>query len=209
VTSIGGVSNKVAVAGALTANSSVIKVTSGAALGLCTNTLFTYGSMSGSFNPTVVFDVSPVHTASIVNDTVGKKINLLVTNRPPLAGSSFTMNITLGTPSIVPVVGKYAPTDPDGDALTITGVSGNTNGAVAFTGTNITYTATNGTTDSFTYTVSDGYGGTATQTVNVDISATASQAPNQLNLQVVGGNVDLNYALASPASTTRWKGRPA
>ena len=195
VTTAGGASNKVAVVGALTANNSVIKITSGTPLHGGTNTLFTYGTFSGPFNPAVVFDVAPVHSYAIVDDTLGH-INLLVSNTPPVFGvASFTNYVTLNTASIIQVIGgKYGPTDADADTLIITGVTGNANGTVTFTATNITYTATNGTSDSFTVTVSDGNGGTASQTIYAVISAPTGQGPNLVNMSVVGATVFLNFA---------------
>ena len=193
VTTAGGASNKVAVAGVLTPSNSVVKVTSGTALGHGLYTLFTYGSISGSFNPTVVYDVAPAEPASLVNDGTNH-VNLVV-NAPPVAGTNFTMGVVNGIPATVQIVGgKYAPTDADGDALTITGVTGYTNATVTFDGTNVTYTATNGTADSFTYTVSDGFGGTASQTVNVVIS-TAGPGFNLLSGPVDNGNgtMTINY----------------
>jgi autotransporter-associated beta strand protein len=77
VTTSGGASNKVAVAGMLSPNGSVIHIASGTALSLCTNTLFTYGTISGSFHATPVFDVSPSGSAAIVDDGAGH-INLVV-----------------------------------------------------------------------------------------------------------------------------------
>ena len=76
--------------------------------------------------------------------------------------------------------GKFAPTDANGDPLTVTQVTQGTNGAVTITGsgTNVTYRSNPGfagTNDSFTYTVSDGDGGTATGIVNVTISPVVNQ----------------------------------
>jgi fibronectin-binding autotransporter adhesin len=191
VTTAGGASNKVAVAGTLTPNSSVIKVTSGTALLPGTNTLFTYGTVSGTFASTPVFDVAPVHPVSIVDNGAGQ-INLVVPNAAPVA-ASFTLGVTIGIPSTMKIVGgKYTPTDADGDALLITAAGGCTNGTVTTDGTNVTYLATNGVADSFSYTVSDGYGGTASQTVNVTISP-AGEGFNQLNARVVDGNEVLTY----------------
>lgn len=120
-------------------------------------------------------------------------------NHAPVAGSSFSMGATIGTPAIVQIVGgKWSPTDVDNDALVITSVTGAANGSVTTDGTNVTYTATSGTTDSFTYTVSDGYGGTASTNINVTISA-ASQGFNQMNAQMVSGNAHLTY-LGIPGS---------
>jgi hypothetical protein len=138
--------------------------------------------------------IAAEYSGDLLNLASTNSLVQTVTNHPPVAGATYTMNVSLGVASTVPVVGKYAPTDQDGDALTVTGVSGNANGTLTFTATNLTYTATNGTTDSFSYTVSDGNGGTVDQTVNVAISTPPSTAPNQLNLQMAGGNVVLSYA---------------
>ena len=92
----------------------------------------------------------------------------------------------------------------DGDALTITTVTGAINGLTSTDGTNVTYTATNGLTDSFTYTVNDGHGGTASQTVNVTITPSSSTGFNLLSAQSPGigtnvltflGTPNFNYAL--------------
>src|SRR5208283_3550264 len=70
----------------------------------------------------------------------------------------------------IPVInGPDAPTDADGDALTITAVGTPANGSASTDGTNITYIPNSGFigTNTFTYTVSDGFGGTGTATVTV------------------------------------------
>ncbi|HET7030704.1 MAG TPA: Ig-like domain-containing protein [Candidatus Limnocylindrales bacterium] len=65
--------------------------------------------------------------------------------------------------------------DPDGDALTITGTTNGAKGSVVVTGagTGLTYrpNANANGSDAFTYTISDGHGGTDSATVNVTISA--------------------------------------
>jgi len=62
--------------------------------------------------------------------------------------------------------------DPDGDALTITGVGTPAHGSASFTGTSVSYTPVRGYTgtDSFTYTIADGKGGTASATITASIS---------------------------------------
>jgi len=120
----------------------------------------------------------------------------------PVAGTNFTLGVTLGVPSTVKIIGgKYTPTDANGFPLSITSVTGATNGTVSTDGTNITYTATNtavgATNDSFTYTVSDGYSGTATQTVSVtiDTSSAAAQGFNKIGTpQLIGGYEVMTYA---------------
>jgi autotransporter-associated beta strand protein len=200
VTMAGGPSNGIVVAGALTINSSVISIRSGTALHHSTNTLFNYsgGSDSGTFNPSVVFDVAPPGGAAIVD--TGTLIQLVVSNIPPVAGGSFTNYVTLGQPSTVQIVGgKYAPTDGDGDALSITITGAPANGSAGTDGTNITYTASSGTTDSLTYTVSDSYGGSATQTIYYVINTPAvNNPPNVVNQTVVGGTEEVMEFLGIP-----------
>jgi hypothetical protein len=120
----------------------------------------------------------------------------------PVVGTNFTLGVTLGVPATVKIIGgKYSPTDANGFPLTITSVTGQTNGIVSTDGTNITYTATNtaasATNDSFTYTVSDGYSGTASQTVSVAINTTSAAAKgfNMIGTpQMIGGYEVLTYA---------------
>jgi autotransporter-associated beta strand protein len=120
-------------------------------------------------------------------------VGQVVTNHPPVAGASFTIGAVIGTPVTVQIVGgKNPPTDADGDTLAIT-VSTAAHGTVTTDGsTNVTYTATNGVTDSFTYTVDDGNGGTASQTVNVNISAAGGG--NNVAITRIPGFAILNFA---------------
>ncbi len=65
--------------------------------------------------------------------------------------------------------------DPDGDALTITGVSTPGKGTSSISAGRVVYTPAastcTGAVDSFTYTINDGKGGTATATVAVTVNA--------------------------------------
>jgi autotransporter-associated beta strand protein len=204
VTPAGGVSNSVALGGTLTANNSVIKVTSGAALQPNNSyTLFNYSPskpVSGSFNPVPVFDVAPAQRAYITNNATLGQINLVVVPTTTPAGTTFTMNVTLNVPSTVQIIGgKNAATDANGDPLTITAVTQGANGTVTFTPTNITYTATNtsATTDSFTYTVSDAYGNSsapATVNVVIDNSVQGQTGYNQVGAQMINSQEVLSYA---------------
>jgi autotransporter-associated beta strand protein len=104
VTTAGGASNSVSVAGTLYPNSSVIQITSGTALAVGTYTLFNHtGGVSGSFNSTPVFDVAPAATASIVD--TGSQINLVIgtpvgptISSITTSGSDITLNAAGGTP---------------------------------------------------------------------------------------------------------------
>ena len=120
-------------------------------------------------------------------------------NHPPVAGGTFTLGVKIGAPSTVKIIGgKYPPTDVDNDVMTITGVTGAANGITSTDGTNVTYTATNGTTDSFNCTIDDGRGGTAIQTVNVAITANGGLGFNQLSPQSLGGGTNVLTFLGTP-----------
>ena len=136
-----------------------------------------------------------------------------IPNHRPVAASPFTLGVKLGVPATVKIIGgKHSPTDADGDALTITGVSGAANGVTSTDGTNVTYTATSGSTDSFVCAISDGHGGTANQTVNVAIDS-GGLGYNQLSAQSLGGGTNVltflgtpnfNYALELSTNLVDW-----
>ena len=101
-------------------------------------------------------------------------------NRPPIAVNDAATTV-LGQPVTINVLANDS--DPDGDPLTIIGVTAPANGSVSATATNITYTpAPRFTgTDTFTYTISDGRGGTATATVTVTVTQPPDQPPIAVN----------------------------
>ncbi|WP_428425276.1 DUF4082 domain-containing protein [Pararhizobium sp.] len=127
--------------------------------------VYAYGSTStfpgNSFNGfnywvDVVFSPSTVNTAPVAaNDngyTTVQNTAVIITTSALLAND----------------------TDPDGDALAITGAAGAVNGSVSFNAQNntITFNPTAGYTGaaSFTYSISDGRGGTASATVNLTVT---------------------------------------
>ena len=65
---------------------------------------------------------------------------------------------------------------PDGDPLTLTGVSSPSHGTVKIDGSNVIFTPTTGYTGSagFTYSISDGKGGTASAAVSLSVDAASS-----------------------------------
>jgi hypothetical protein len=74
--------------------------------------------------------------------------------------------------------------DPDGDPLTVTGVSDPPHGTATDNGNgSITYKPDNGFLgdDSFTYTIADGRGGSDTATVNVTVSPPPNRPPTAAN----------------------------
>jgi hypothetical protein len=104
---------------------------------------------------------------------VGGLVFLVGTNTPPVA-SPIAMSAIGGHPSTLNIIGgASAPTDADGDPLTITAVQSPTpnSGTVTTDGTNVTYTSSGSFigTDTFNYTVGDGYGGFSTAIVTVTV----------------------------------------
>jgi uncharacterized repeat protein (TIGR01451 family) len=102
----------------------------------------------------------------------GKTITVGATaNRSPAAAGD-SLSTSTGTPGSVNVLANDS--DPDGDALTVTGSTNGQHGSVTCaSGGLCTYTSNAGYvgTDSFAYTVSDGRGGTAQGTVAVTVTA--------------------------------------
>ncbi len=114
-------------------------------------------------------------------------------NRPPVAVND-TATTVAGQPVTVNVLANDS--DPDGDTLTIVGVTTPANGTVSATATNVTYTpAPRFTgTDTFTYTIDDGRGGTATATVTITVNAAPNRPPVAVNdtAATTGGPVTID-----------------
>jgi hypothetical protein len=97
-------------------------------------------------------------------------------NRPPVAVDDAATTAS-GQPVTVNVLANDS--DPDGDPLTISGVTAPANGTVSAIGGTITYTPAAGFagTDRFTYSIDDGRGGSATAAVTITIAPPANQPP--------------------------------
>jgi len=126
-------------------------------------------------------------------------LNQIVTNHPPVA-TSFMLGALSGTSITMPVIGgKYAPTDFDGDALSVSTVQNPSaqGGTVSTDGTNVSYTALGSFTgsDTFTYTVSDGNGGFATATITANVVSNG-QGYNLISgpANIGGGQSTITYA---------------
>lgn len=91
-------------------------------------------------------------------------------NQPPVAEDD-EYSVDAGAPTDLDVL--WNDSDPDGDPLTITAVTGPSNGSTMLAGDVITYTPNAGFTgdDSFTYTISDGNDHSDTATVTVTVEA--------------------------------------
>jgi len=155
--------------------------------------------------------LTPVETGSVITNVPGAytltysatdpagntgtaTLTVTVTDAPPVV-ANFAFGAVTGLPANVSIInGKYAPVSPYGDPLTVSNVSGETNGTVNFTTTNLTYTATNVTLDNLTYVVTDPYGTTASGQITMNIIAN-SGGYNQMSaaMPLAGNQVVLSY----------------
>ncbi len=140
---------------------------------------------------TFVYTVSDgtATAAGTVTVTVTPVPVVPVNQAPVAANDSYTM-APGATSAIINVVAN--DTDPDGDTLTVTAVTGALNGTTTFTGTTITYTPTTGHagTETLTYTVSDG---TLTDTAILTINVRAANlAPVFANPPLSEGGLHLD-----------------
>ena len=127
--------------------------------------------------PTFTPDVVGIYVwrLQVSDGAVSDADNILIeavpgpTNRPPVAQDDVA-NTDEDVPVVISVLGNDS--DPDGDPLTIAGVTQGAKGGVSIGSVTVTYTPNhnlNGT-DQFTYSISDGLGGTATATVHVTMN---------------------------------------
>ncbi|MES1242957.1 MAG: Ig-like domain-containing protein [Acidobacteriota bacterium] len=103
-------------------------------------------------------------------DTATVTVTINPTNDAPVADDD-AASVVEDDSAAVAVLGNDS--DVDGDTLTVTAVTQGAHGAVAITGSTVTYTPAsnyNGA-DAFTYTISDGNGGSDTATVTMTVTA--------------------------------------
>lgn len=132
------------------------------------NGVYSYGT--GNLFPTSTFSATNYWVDVVFNNSSGG------TNQPPIANNDSGFNATENVPLSIAGSALLAnDTDPNGDALTIMGVSGAVNGTVSFSAQNntVTFTPVNGYTGpaSFNYAISDSRGGTANAGVGVTVHA--------------------------------------
>jgi hypothetical protein len=104
-------------------------------------------------------------------DTTSVKMRVTAVNDPPVANADTT---STSEDTAVDVNILANDTDVDGDALTVTGVSGAVKGAATLNANGTVHfvpTANANGTGSFQYTISDGHGGTAGSSAQVTIGA--------------------------------------
>ncbi|ODT82135.1 MAG: Mo-co oxidoreductase dimerization domain protein [Pelagibacterium sp. SCN 64-44] len=135
------------------------------------NGVFTYGS--GNLFPTGTYNGANYWVDVVMASTAAGPAN-----QAPIAANDSGYSTGQGMPlQIAAAALLLNDTDPDGDPLSISGVSGASNGAVSFDAqTNIvTFTPDAGYTGAagFSYSVTDGRGGTATAGVSLSVTAQA------------------------------------
>jgi hypothetical protein len=134
------------------------------------NGVYTYGN--GNLFPTSTFSATN-YWVDVVFSPTG------TLNHAPVAANDSGFGATQNTPLTIAASALLAnDTDPDGDALAITGVNGGVNGIASFNAQNnsVTFTPTTGYTGpaSFNYAVADGRGGTASASVALNVNAPSS-----------------------------------
>jgi autotransporter-associated beta strand protein len=158
--------------------------------------LFNATAYSGSFAASSLPALAPTENwwlGSLTNN------GTLVVNRAPVV-SNFNLGAIAGAAATLRIIGgKYAPADPDGDALTVSAVSSPTTNSATVTtdGISVSYTApTNFSgTDSFTYSVNDGRGGTTTATVAVTVTTANAASFNLVSApHIFGGAFHVGFA---------------
>jgi hypothetical protein len=117
-------------------------------------------------------------------------------NQPPVANAD-TASTTSGSAVSINVLAN--DTDPNGDPLSVIGVTNGARGTVTNNGVSVTYTSNAGTsgTDLFSYTVADGRGGQATGSVTVNVAAPESIALSLVEYRA--GNLEWRVAGTSSA----------
>ncbi|AMA61177.1 hypothetical protein BCCGELA001_10900 [Bradyrhizobium sp. CCGE-LA001] len=131
------------------------------------NGVYTYGT--GNLFPTSTFGATNYWVDVIYSPASG-------VNRQPVAANDSGFSTTQNSPISIPASALLAnDTDPDGDALTITGVSNSAGGTASYNAqtSSVTFTPNSGYTGpaSFTYAISDGRGGTASASASLNVNA--------------------------------------
>ncbi|MEG4032852.1 cadherin-like domain-containing protein, partial [Microcoleus sp. S36b_A4] len=116
------------------------------------------------------------------------------TNQPPVANADIATTAQNTAVTIAASTLLANDTDPNGDTLSLTGVSNPVNGSVTFSNGNVIFTpSTNFTGNaSFDYSISDGKGGTSSANVSVAVGGTQMGGSGKDTLTGTAGNDSLN-----------------
>lgn len=128
------------------------------------------GLISGTPTAQGTFNVTIKATDSASPSNTGTQAYSLVINTGVIA-NSWSQTISACGTANVDVVSQLSDSDPDGDQISVSGVSNVTKGSATYSGTVVTYTTTFSTgTGSLTYTITDGHGSSASNTMSFHIS---------------------------------------
>ncbi|WP_374188725.1 DUF4082 domain-containing protein [Sinorhizobium sojae] len=161
-----------------------------------------------SYGAATVFPTSTYQAANYWVDVV---FNQSTVNTAPTAANDNGFLVYYNTPLSIAASAVLAnDNDVDGDSLSITGVSGATNGTVTFDSqsNSLIFTPNTDYTGpaSFSYSIADGRGGTASATVMMTVSKTTSlfaQSDSPSNASVNDGNsVELGVKFVASARGT-------
>ena len=180
----------------------------GDALVLVGTTQPTSGSVSVFANQVIYTPSDPTFTGVetfiyTVTDAQGSTDTATVTvtveaNQPPDAVDD-DLTVFFNSTSTVDVLANDSDPNP-ADNLTITGVSGATNGTVTLSGNDVLYTPTDPTfigTDSFTYTITDGNGAIDSATVSLTVSDNQPPVANDDSTTIEPGAIGTIAVIAN------------
>ncbi|WP_244443083.1 DUF4082 domain-containing protein [Bradyrhizobium sp. Ai1a-2] len=153
------------------------------------NGVYTYGT--GNLFPTSTFNATNYWVDVLFSPASGG------TNQAPVAANDSGFSATQNSALSIPASALLAnDTDPNGDALTITGVSNGTNGTASFNAqTNtVTFTPSSGYTGpaSFSYAISDGRGGTASASASLTVNAASASVISLFSSNPTPSTVSVN-----------------
>lgn len=140
-----------------------------------------------TFTPTAGYHGTDTFTYTIsdgAGHTASATVTATIVNRPPLPGADAISSPAGAAVTFDP---RSNDTDPEGDALTVTGKTNGAHGTVTFTSTSLTYTPASGYfgTDTFTYTVSDGQGNTAIGHVTASVGTVPVAVDDTLSASAI------------------------
>ncbi|EJJ28588.1 Mo-co oxidoreductase dimerization domain containing protein [Rhizobium sp. CF142] len=170
------------------------------------NGVYAYGT--GSLFPTASYNAS--------NYWVDVLYKQGAQNTAPVAANDSGFSTNTGTPLTIQASALTAnDSDADGNAISITGVSGAVNGTVSFDSQaqTITFTPTSGYSGpaSFSYAIADGQGGTASAEVSLAVNNPAAGPEQNLfaanatpSVVSVADNQPVNLGMKFQADTAGW-----
>jgi hypothetical protein len=161
----------------------------------------TNGTLSGSapnltYTPNPNYFGSDSFTFQVSDGTNTSSATVSITVTPVGGDAPVANNQSLTTPEDTPLAITLTGSDPDGNAITFSIVSGPSNGTLSGSGANVTYTpnANYNGPDSFTFKVNDGSMDSSPATISITVTP-VNDAP-------IANNQSLTYDLDTPKPIT-------